>query len=97
MTERPLHQYWPLFIGFPLFLGFALYNIYNAFAYGGLVGSGLSEGNGWVTFHDRPYRFSFALIVYLLMAVIFGLGLVRVVQFVLYRKGLLGRRQKRVD
>jgi hypothetical protein len=95
MTERPLHQYWPLFLALPLFLGFALYNLYCALAYGALIGSRL--GDGWISFGSRPYWFGIMLIVYVLMALIFGAGLVRVVQFVLYRKGLLGPRQKRAD
>jgi hypothetical protein len=95
MTERPLYQYWPLFLALPLFLGFALYNLYCALAYGALIGS--RHGDGWVSFSSRPYAFGTMLIVYILMALIFGAGFIKVVEFVLYRKGLLGPTQKRAD
>ncbi len=39
MNDRPLYQFWPIFIALPTFLGFAVYNLYSAFAHGGLIGS----------------------------------------------------------
>lgn len=83
MTERPLHQYWKLFIGFPLFFGFTLYNVYCAIAYGEIIGSRF--GNGWISFGTRPYWFSILLVVYVVMTVIFGAALVKIIQFVLGR------------
>jgi hypothetical protein len=37
----------------------------------------------WVSFHARPYRFSFALIIYIVMLTIFGAALVKITQFLL--------------
>jgi hypothetical protein len=84
MTERPIHRYWKLFIGFPLFLGFAIYNVYCAVAYGEIIGSRL--GNGWISFATHPFWYSFMLIVYIMMTVIFGAGLIKVIQFLLIRR-----------
>ena len=91
MTERPLYQFWPVFLALGLFLGFALFNLYCALVYGTIIGS--RRGDGWVTFGARPYLFSLFLIVHLLTVVFFGAALVRISQFVLYRAGLLGRKQ----
>ena len=79
MKDHPIFRYWKLFIAFPMFLGFAGYNVYCAYAYGEIIGS--QYGNGWITFHARPYMFSFALIVYILMLAIFGAALVKIAQF----------------
>jgi hypothetical protein len=83
MTKRPIHHYWPLFIAFPMFLSFALYNVYCAFAYGEMIASRI--GDGWISFGNRPIWFSIMLIVYIVMAVIFGAALVKVIQFMLIR------------
>ena len=81
MKEHPIFRYWKLLIAFPMFFGFSGYNVYCAYAYGEIIGSRF--GDGWISFHARPYRFSFALVIYIVMLTIFGAALVKITQFLL--------------
>jgi hypothetical protein len=83
MNDRPLYQFWPIFIGVPMFLGFAVYNLYSAYIYGGLIGS--QYGSGWVTLSERPYTFWFAVTIYILIVLTFGGGFIKVMQYFVLR------------
>jgi hypothetical protein len=83
MNNRPIHQYWPLFVALPLFFGFSMFNLYYGFVHGEIIGSRV--GTGWVSFATRPYWFSFAIILYAVMAVIFGGGIFKFALFLYLR------------
>ena len=86
---RPIREFWWLFLALAAFVGDGVYNLYCVVAYGEILGSRI--GSGWITFAARPYSFSFALLIYLTMTLLFGAGIIKVIYY-LYLRWRFARR-----